>query len=132
MKSTADTLLLRIALSVIMVMHGVTSFIDMSVIGFGKGYLAQVGFGVFGLPLAFAVKLIHVFSIYALLANRFIKFISIANIIIFIAGIIMIHGKEGWYVVGGGSNGVEYNFLLIFCFATLLLPGGVKSLFRQK
>ena len=34
----------------------------------------------------------------------------------------MIHAKNGWYVVGGGSNGVEYNFLLIFCFMSFIFP----------
>jgi len=50
-------------------------------------------------------------------------------------GIIMIHGAHGWYVVGGGSNGVEFNFLLIFSFLTFLFPEGLvkksKEIFRQ-
>jgi putative oxidoreductase len=41
---------------------------------------------------------------------------------------VLIHWKNGWYVVGGGTGGIEYNFLLIFSFATFLFPDGlVKS-----
>jgi putative oxidoreductase len=32
----------------------------------------------------------------------------------------MIHGKEGWFVVGGGRNGVEFNFILILILTQLI------------
>jgi len=35
------------------------------------------------------------------------------TIFVLVMGIILVHFKEGWFVVGGGQNGVEYNFLLI-------------------
>ncbi|MDQ0638147.1 hypothetical protein QF042_001712 [Pedobacter sp. W3I1] len=35
-------------------------------------------------------------------------------------GIIMVHFKEGWFVVGGGRNGMEYNFVLI-CALTAIV-----------
>jgi putative oxidoreductase len=68
-----------------------------------------------------------VVTIFALLFNKYLKPLAVLNIIIFIAGIIMIHGANGWYVVGGGRNGVEYNFLLIFSFATFLFPEGLTK-----
>lgn len=105
-----------------MAMHSIPSFFTGDVLDFGKEYLSQQGFGSFGIPLAIIIKGIHLLSIPLLLINRNLKFISILNIIIFIAGIIMIHAKNGWYVVGGGSNGVEYNFLLIFCFMSFIFP----------
>ena len=123
LRNTLDrTFLLRFALTVIMVMHGVTSFVDGSVIEFGKGL--ESSFGKMGIPIAIAVKLIHVLSIPALLINKYIKPLAVLNIIILISGIIMVHWAHGWYVVGGGSGGIEYNFLLIFSFATLLFPNG--------
>ncbi|MBS1680107.1 MAG: DoxX family protein [Bacteroidetes bacterium] len=122
-KNLDQTFLLRFALAVIMVMHGIPSFIDMSVMDFGnwlEGY-----FGILGVPLAIAIKATHVVTIFALLMNRYLKIFALLNILIFIAGIVMIHGAEGWYVVGGGRNGVEFNFLLIFSFATFLFPSGL-------
>ena len=31
-------------------------------------------------------------------------------------GIILVHLREGWFVVGGGRNGVEYSVLLVSIF----------------
>ena len=43
------------------------------------------------------------------------------HLVILITGIVMVHGREGWFVVGGGRNGVEYSVLLIICLVTLFL-----------
>ncbi|MCL9805527.1 DoxX family protein [Flavobacterium amniphilum] len=123
-----STFLIRFGLAVVMFMHSVPSIVSGDVLAFGNEFLASKGFGIFSVPLAITIKLIHLFSIYALLANRFLKPIAILNIIILISGIIMIHGQEGWYVVGGGRNGIEFNFILIFVFLSFWFPDGlIKS-----
>ena len=128
LKNNLDcTFLLRFALIIIMIMHGVTSFVEMSVIDFGEALADVFGFGFMGIPTAILVKSIHVLTIPALLLNKYLKPLAMLNIIIFIMGIILIHWKHGWYVVGGGSEGVEYNFLLIFCFATFIFPNGLVN-----
>jgi putative oxidoreductase len=116
------TFLLRFGLSVIMIMHGLPSFIEMSVIDFGRAM--EGWFGIMGIPMAILVKLIHVVTIPALWFNKYLRPLAILNIIIFLLGIILLHAKNGWYVVGGGSEGVEFNFLLIFAFATFIFPEG--------
>jgi putative oxidoreductase len=121
------TFLLRFALMVIMIMHGIPSFVEMSVIDFGDALADVFGFGPLGIPAAILVKTIHVLTIPALLLNKYLKPLALLNIIIFIMGIVLIHWKHGWYVVGGGSEGVEYNFLLIFSFATFLFPNGLVN-----
>jgi putative oxidoreductase len=35
-------------------------------------------------------------------------------------GIAIVHFKEGWFVVGAGRNGVEFNFLLIVVLLYLM------------
>lgn len=128
LKNNLDrTFLLRFALMVIMIMHGVTSFVEMSVIDFGEALADVFGFGFMGIPTAILVKSIHVLTIPALLLNKYLKPLALLNIIIFIMGIILIHWKHGWYVVGGGSEGIEYNFLLIFSFATFIFPNGLVN-----
>jgi putative oxidoreductase len=117
------TFLLRFGLSVIMIMHGLPSFIEMSVIDFGRAM--EGWFGFMGIPMAILVKLIHVVTIPALWFNKYLRPLAILNIIIFLLGIILLHAKNGWYVVGGGSEGVEFNFLLIFAFATFIFPEGL-------
>lgn len=39
----------------------------------------------------------------------------------------MLHGREGWFVVGAGRNGMEFNFLLVFALLTLMFPNGFQK-----
>ena len=121
-----NTLLLRLALVVIMIMHGIPGMFDNGVNDFGNMYLNQVGFAPFGLVLAWLIKISHVATAILLLMNKYIKIASIVTIFILLVGIYMIHFQEGWYVVGGGRNGMEFNFLLIFAFLTLIYPNGIN------
>lgn len=124
---TNPTFLLRLAVSVILFMHSVPTIINGSIYNFGTLYLDNVGFAPFGIYIAWAVKLTHVIAIPLLLLNKYVRPIALANIFILIVGIIMIHGKEGWFVVGGGRNGIEFNFLLIFALLTIMLPNGFRK-----
>ena len=127
------TFLLRFGLMLTMIMHGIPPFVEGSVIDFGKRLGEVFGFGVLGIPMAILVKLIHVVSIPALfLNNKYLKPLAILNIIIFIMGIVLIHRKHGWYVVGGGSEGVEFNVLLIFAFSIFVFPNGLVNSKRQE
>lgn len=121
-KTIDNTFPLRLGLMAIMIMHGIPSFVEGSVIDFGDALSEVWGFGFMGLPMAILIKLIHVASIPALLLNKYLKPLAAFNIVIFIMGIVLIHWKQGWYVVGGGNGGIEFNVLLIFAFATFLFP----------
>ena len=127
-----NSLILRIGLAVILFAHSFFSIISGDVNAFGKEYLDAIGFAPFGIFLAWMVKLTHLVSIPLLLMNRFLEPVAIGNIIIFITGIILIHASEGWFVVGGGRNGVEFNFLLIICFLTLIIPENFFSKLLKK
>lgn len=126
-KLAHSTFLLRFAVAVIFAVHSVFTILDGSVNDFGKLYLNTVGFAPFGVLIAWAVKLTHLFSVPLLIMNKFLKPVCIANMFILIMGIFMIHLKEGWFVVGGGRNGVEFNFLLIFALLTIMFPNGLKK-----
>ena len=56
-----------------------------------------------------------------LLAGRFVAWVATGFLLILIGGIVLVHAPEGWFVVGGGRNGVEYSVLLIACLAAVLL-----------
>ena len=107
------TLVLRIALAAVFFMHGFLSIYTGAVNNFGNQYLNTVGFAPIGLPLAWAIKLSHVACAILLILNRYIRLAAMVTIPILVAGIIMIHAAEGWFVVGAGRNGVEFNVLLI-------------------
>lgn len=115
------TLVLRLALAAVFFMHGVPSILTGSVNDFGNQYLNQVGFAPVGLPLAWAIKLSHVACAILLILNRYIRLAAFVTIPILVGGIIMIHAAEGWFVVGGGRNGAEFNVLLISALVYLAI-----------
>ncbi|SFN24390.1 putative oxidoreductase [Chryseobacterium oleae] len=110
---------IRSALSVILLMHSVVSIFSGDVNDFGRLYLDAIGFSPFGIYLAWAVKLIHLFSVFLIWSDRWVKVVSILNMFILTLGIYFLHWQNGWYVVGGGANGIEFNVLLICCFLQL-------------
>ena len=122
-----STFILRLAVAIILFMHSIPGMFNNGINDFGNHYLNEVGFAPAGLPLAWAIKLSHVAAAICLLLNKYVKWAAIITILILVAGIIMVHFKEGWFVVGGGSNGVEFNFLLIAVLVTLLLANGSKT-----
>lgn len=122
-----NTLILRIALAITMLAHSVPSIVTGAVNEFGTLYLDKVGFAPFGLFLAWAIKLSHVACAVCLILNKYVKPASIVTIFILVVGIIMIHFKEGWFVVGGGRNGVEFNFIVIAVFLSLIFPKGFSK-----
>lgn len=107
------TLVLRITLAAVFFMHGIPSIFTGAVNNFGSLYLNEVGFAPIGLPLAWMIKLSHVACAVLLILNRYIRVAALITIPILGAGIIMTHAAEGWFVVGAGRNGVEFNILLI-------------------
>jgi putative oxidoreductase len=112
--------ILRITLFIILIMHSVPGMFDGGVNDFGNLYLNQIGFSPVGVPLAWAIKIAHVITAIFLIVNQYVKVSAIINIVILLMGIIMVHFQEGWYVVGGGRNGVEFNVLLISVFIYLI------------
>lgn len=116
-----SNLLLRLAMAVILLAHSIPGMFDGGVMAFGEHYLNQVGFSPIGVPIAWAVKLSHTGAAILIILNKYVKLASIISIIILITGIFMIHMQHGWFVVGGGSNGVEYNFILITILITFIL-----------
>jgi putative oxidoreductase len=127
MNFTNSTFLLRAAVAIILLVHSLPGMFNNGVNNFGNLYLNQVGFAPFGLFLAWAIKLSHVATAVCLLFEKYVKPAAIVTISILLAGIVMIHFKEGWFVVGGGRNGYEYNFLLIFVLLTIMFPSGLSK-----
>lgn len=121
------TFILRLAVAIILFMHSIPGMFNNGINDFGNHYLNEVGFAQVGVPLAWAIKLSHVAAAICLLLNKCVKWAAVITILILVAGIVMVHFKEGWFVVGGGSNGVEFNFLLIAVLLTLLLANGNKT-----
>ena len=127
MKIFNNTFLLRLAVAIILFMHSVPGMFNNGVNAFGNLYLDQIGFAPFGIVLAWTIKLSHLVAALCLLFEKYVKLTSFVTILVLITGIILIHFNEGWYVVGGGRNGVEFNFLLIFALLAIMFPNGLKK-----
>lgn len=127
MKIFNNTFLLRFALAIILLAHSIPGMFNNGINDFGEMYLNQIGFAPIGVALAWAIKLSHLAAAFCLLFEKYVKWASIVTIFVLIAGIVLIHFQEGWYVVGGGRNGMEFNFILIFALLTLLFPDGLKK-----
>lgn len=119
-----NSLLLRIPVVIILLAHSLTGMFNNGINDFGNLYLNQIGFAPVGVYLAWAIKLSHVLCAISLLINKYVKLMGFITILVLIMGIILVHFKEGWFVVGGGRNGVEFNFLLIFVLLAIMFPNG--------
>jgi putative oxidoreductase len=122
-----ETLLLRITITIILLTHSVFGMFNNGINDFGNLFLDQIGFAPYGVLLAWSIKLSHVLTAVLLLLNKYVKLAGFVTIAVLIMGIILVHFQEGWFVVGGGRNGMEYNFLLIMVLLAIMYPNGFKK-----
>lgn len=118
--------ILRIAVAIILIMHSIPGIFNNGINDFGNLYLNQLGFAPFGLVLAWIIKVSHIVTAVLLLVDKYVKPAAIVTILILIIGIFMVHLPDGWYVVGGGRNGIEFNFLLIAVLIAIMFPNGIN------
>ena len=122
----SNTIILRIAVAITLLAHSVPSILLNWVSDFGNLYLNAVGFAPYGLWIAWAIKISHVLCAILLIINRYVMAAAFITIFILVAGIVMIHFKEGWFVVGAGRNGMEFNFLLICVLLSIVFQNRIK------
>lgn len=111
--------LLRICTAVILVVHGMAGMFNDGLSSFGE-FLNVKGFTPMGLPLAWVIKLSHVLAAVCIVIRKWVIWTGLFTIIILIAGICMVHLQNGWFVVGGGFNGIEFNVLLVFVLLAIM------------
>ncbi len=104
-------LLLRAIVGLIFVTHGVKRIQVGTVGGFG-GFLGEAGFP---LPnaLAWGITILEIAGGLALVFGLLVAATGIWFIVHQMMGIILVHWKNGWFVVGPSEGGMEYSVLLI-------------------
>lgn len=117
--------LLRYSLAVIMIIHGLTRITIGGVPLFGA-FLSSVGFP-FGTVIAGAITLFEIIGTLTLISGYFLIPISLGFIFQLVMGIILVHWKEGWFVVGAGNNGMEFSVLLISGFSSVICSAWVRE-----
>lgn len=111
-----DTVI-RIAVAVLLGVHGNSRAWKGAVSGFGE-FLSSQGFP-FGLGIAWAITIFEIVGVLVLAQGRWARAVVPGFIGILLGGIVLVHAREGWFVVGGGTNGVEYSVLLIASLITI-------------
>jgi putative oxidoreductase len=106
--------LVRLAVAGLIAAHGWARWLAGGVVPFG-GWLEGQGFP-FGWAIAIAITAYEILGT-PLLAwgRRFVVPLALVYSAIYVMGIVLVHAKAGWFVVGLGRNGMEYSVLLIAC-----------------
>lgn len=109
--------IIRVAAAGNMLIHGISRTVTGGVSGFDE-YLSSLGFPPYS---AFLITAFELLAALLIIINRWTSILSIVFCIELIVGIILVHGPEGWFVVGHGRNGSEYSVLLILCFVSSIV-----------
>lgn len=105
---------IRVVLSILMFIHGAARISNGTVGGFGE-FLELQGFPL-GFYLAWAITLFELVGSVLLAVGLHSWIISIVFAMHLTVGIVLVHWKDGWFVVGAGRNGIEYSVLLVLSF----------------
>src|SRR5262245_61205675 len=111
--------LLRVAVSSVFIIHGLTRTLNGTVGNFGE-FLGQWGIpaGTLVAWLLTAAEMVGGLALTLGLGSRLLAAWFGVQILM---GIVMVHGREGWFVVGAGRNGAEYSALIIACLVAVAL-----------
>jgi putative oxidoreductase len=115
-------IIIRVAAAGNMLIHGISRTVTGGVSGFDE-YLSSLGFPPYS---AFIITAFELIAAVLIMINRWASILSIFFCVELIMGIILVHGPEGWFVVGHGRNGSEYSVLLILCFVSIILAYWLK------
>lgn len=112
--------MLRVTLGVIFLTHGLPKI--MGGVGGLQGMLGDMGVPLAGL-MAWVVTLLEVGGGLALVAGFLVTAFSLLLSFHMLMGIFLVHLANGWYVIGPGTGGAEFNVLLIAGLLALVLAG---------
>jgi len=101
----------RVLVAGLFIAHGVVRAGAGTVDDFGA-FLDSKGFPL-GLVLAWLITAYEIIGGAALALGKWTRPLALGFVAHQIMGIILVHAKNGWFVVGHGTYGVEYSVLLI-------------------
>lgn len=110
--------IIRIVTASVLAIHSIYRIIKGDVPGFGQ-FLGSIGFPL-GVALAWLITIGALAASIALIIKHFIIPACITHMFILIMGIFLDHIHDGWFVVGGGNNGMEYSVTLIASLSAII------------
>jgi putative oxidoreductase len=111
--------LLRVAAASVFVIHGAARA-GLGIVDDFGGYLSSSGFPA-GTAVAWAITLVEILGGLLLALGLFVRPLVLWFAVQIAAGVVMIHGRVGWFVVGAGRNGAEYSALILVCLLAVVL-----------
>lgn len=116
--------LVRVAAAGTMIIHGITR-LSLGTVSNFDGWLQSLGFPPF---TAWGITIFEILGGLMLIwGKKWVPAICIIFSIQLLMGIALVHFTEGWFVVGAGRNGMEYNVVLIVCFASTAIANWKKQ-----
>ena len=106
---------LRATVGLVLVVHGVAR-ISLSIVDEFGGVRASQGLPL-GTVLAWSITLFELAGGTLLALGYWARPLALLFMVQLAAGVALVHGPEGWFVVGAGRNGMEYSVLLIAILA---------------
>lgn len=113
--------ILRVVTAVVFIAHGSTKLFGGGVAGTGD-FFAGLGIRLPGL-MAWVITLLECFGGLALLVGLLVTPIAILLAVHMLAGIVLVHAANGFFVIGPGQGGIELNLLLIAALLALVFAG---------
>lgn len=113
--------ILRVVTGLLLAAHGSIRMYAGTVGDFG-GFLNSKGLPA-GTAIAWTLTLVEILGGILLAAGLFRRWLAAFFIIELLAGIILVHAQNGWFVVGYQSGGIEYSVLLIVCLVHVAAGG---------
>lgn len=111
--------ILRVTVAGLLFTHGAYRLLSGGVAPFGE-FLSSKGLPG-GLAIAGTLTVAELVGGVALAFGRFVIPVCVWFAAELLAGIALVHAPAGWFVVGGGRNGVEYSVLLVAALAAIAL-----------
>jgi len=108
---------IRVVLAVLMFIHGAARISNGTVGGFGE-FLGSQGIPL-GFYLAWAITIFELVGSVLLAVGFYAWIVALIFAIHLSVGVAMVHWKQGWFVVGAGTGGMEYSVLLIASFLAI-------------
>lgn len=104
-------LLLRLYMGMTFILHGAARLYYMSLNDFGA-FLDSQGLMI-GVFIAWFITIAEIIGGFLLMIGYKIKYVLLFNFLVIIGGIVLVHFKNGFFVVGHGQGGVEYSLLIL-------------------
>lgn len=112
--------ILRIVTGFIFLTHGIPKLFGG--ISGTAGFLGDLGLPVPGLA-AWTLSVLEVGGGLLLIAGVLVTPVAALFVVEMMLGIVLVHAANGWFVVGAGQGGAEFNALLIAASLALMLGG---------